>query len=119
MIVAINFADIKFIRAQSLHSKTAKKHGADNVIMYSPDDIDGEFFLRNKAILTEKRGFGYWLWKPYFIRKTMNMVKEGDFIIYSDAGSAYINDIGLLIDVMRRDKTDVMCFCINQIEKNG
>ena len=33
-----------------------------------------------------KRGFGYWLWKSYVIKKTMDTLKDGDILMYIDSG---------------------------------
>jgi hypothetical protein len=33
-----------------------------------------------------KRGFGYWIWKPAIILDALQYVKESDFLIYLDAG---------------------------------
>ena len=116
MIVAINFSDEKYINAQKLNSKTAKKWGADRVIEYSIADIDEEFKEANKYVLNKERGAGYWLWKPYFILKTLSGISEGDYIIYSDSGAAFVNKIEYLVEIMERDNTDVMPFCITQPE---
>lgn len=116
MIVAVNFADKKYCNAQKLNSKTAEKWGANKIIEYSPDDIDEEFKKENKYILSQGRGYGYWLWKPYFILKTLKKIDEGDYLIYSDSGASYVNKISYLVDIMERDKIDIMPFCINQPE---
>ncbi len=116
MIVAVNFADEKYSNAQKLNSKTAKKWGANKVIEYSPADIDEIFRKDNEYILSQPRGQGYWLWKPYFILKTLQEIKEEDYLIYSDSGAAYVNKITFLIDIMKRDNIDIMPFCINQQE---
>ena len=118
MIIAINFSDEKYRDAQSLNSKTAIKYGADKVIEYTPKDIDLEYKKKNENHLKYKRGYGYWFWKPYIISKTLEKINDGDFVIYTDSGAAYINDIKIFINIMNRDNIDIMCFCINQIEKN-
>ena len=33
-----------------------------------------------------ERSFGYWQWKPYLIRRVMDRMEEGDFLVYADAG---------------------------------
>ena len=38
-------------------------------------------FIRNN-----KRGCGYWLWKPYLIQKSMKQLEDGDMILYIDCG---------------------------------
>lgn len=42
-----------------------------------------DFFQRSP------RGFGYWLWKPYIISKTLSQVEEGDIVLYADACTTF------------------------------
>ena len=65
-----------------------------------------------KKIFAEKKGAGYWLWKPYIINKTLGMVNDGDYILYSDSGSAFVNSIKHLVREMDRANTDVMVFSL-------
>lgn len=60
--------------------------------IFSLENIDSEFFEKNKEILIQKRGAGYWLWKPYFIEKVLNSVSDSDIVFYVDAGNIFIND---------------------------
>jgi hypothetical protein len=95
----------------------AKKFGADKVIEYSPKDLSDEFKEKNKDILQYQRGDGYWVWKPYIIKDALSKLKEGDYLVYTDSGSAFVNKIKLLVDAMNRENTNIMVFCINQIER--
>lgn len=111
MIVAINYANLKYKKAQCFNSNTAVHKGkVDRVISYSPKDIDADFYAKNSKILNQKRGNGYWLWKPYFIRKTLVELYEGDYLVYLDSGAFYINDVRYLIQQMDRDGQDIMTF---------
>ena len=48
---------------------------------------DSEFWAQHGAFITQnKRGYGYWLWKPYLIKKMMAQMQNGDKLIYLDAG---------------------------------
>lgn len=118
MIIAINYADNNFREAQILNTRTAYKKGkVDNVIEYSPKDIDKKFFEENKEVLLQKRGGGFWLWKPYIILKTINRMNEGDYLIYCDSGAAYINNVKYLIEDLNKSKQDIMVFDLPLIEK--
>ena len=33
--------------------------------------------------------YGYWLWKPYLIKKRLSQLKDGDLLFYTDAGSGF------------------------------
>lgn len=121
MIIAVNYADKKFQRAQKLNSKTARQWGADRVIEYGPQDIDEVFRRRNQEILDTPRGGGYYLWKPYFYRKAYDELGEGDYLVYIDSGAVYVNKIQYLIDCMEREKVPLMIFSLEQerIEKGN
>lgn len=112
MIIAINYANESFQKAQKLNLETALQWGADKVIGYTPEDMDEEFREKNKEILSAKKGNGYYLWKPYFLNKAYQELKDGDYLIYTDAGSVYVNKIQYLIDCMEREKVDLMAFSL-------
>lgn len=114
MIIAVNYADKKFKRAQKLNSRTARQWGADKVIEYGPDDIDQIFRRRNQEILDEPRGGGYYLWKPYFYRKAYDELGEGDYLVYIDSGAVYVNKIQYLIDCMEHERVPLMIFSLEQ-----
>lgn len=117
MIYAINYADKKYRKAQRLNTKTAYIYGADKVIEYGEKDIDKSFGEKNRHILEAPRGNGYWLWKPYIVDKTLEKMKDGDYLIYADSGAAYVNKIRYLISNMEEHKTDIMVFQIKSLEK--
>jgi hypothetical protein len=117
MIVSISYADDTYRKTQKLHDRLARKWGADKTIAYGPADIDPVFREKNKSIFQYKRGAGYWLWKPYIIKDSLDKMEEGDYLIYSDAGSAFIRPISYLIDAMKKEQTDVMCFEIGAKER--
>lgn len=117
MILAINYAVGAFLTTQKFNSKRALKFGADKVKEYTLEDLSDEFRIKNEAILKNKRGGGYWIWKPYIILDALSMVDEGDYVVYTDAGSAFVNKIDYLIQCMERENTDIMCFQIPRKEK--
>ena len=117
MILAINYADNRYQIAQKFNSRRARKFGADAVRSYSNLDLAEEFKEKNREILKYARGGGYWIWKPYIIRDALSFVKEGDYVVYTDSGSAFVNKIQFLIDCMNRGNSDIMVFAIAQIEK--
>lgn len=117
MIYEISFADAAFKSAQNFNAKMARKYGADKVIKYSPKDIDESFIRENKEIWENSRGYGYWIWKPYIVDKTLQLIKEGDFLVYMDSGACFTDDIHILTDIMDRDGIDIMVFCLHSLEK--
>lgn len=119
MIYAVAYGNDAFAGSRDYNLKTAIKKGkADKAIAYSPEDIDESFYQQNKDILSLKRGNGYWLWKPYLILKTLNQIEDGDYLMYADAGSVYVNPVQTLIDCMEQNGQNILCFSINSIEKD-
>lgn len=55
------------------------------------DYILTDFYKEHLNITSEKRGVGYWVWKPYLILEAMKQCKDGDVVIYHDAGRPVYN----------------------------
>ena len=90
--------------------------GFDRVVGYKPEDIDAVFFEKYKNILSQKKGGGYWLWKPYFIYKTLEKLEHGDFLFYCDAASFMTKKIDALADQMVKENQDIMGFELPLVE---
>ena len=113
----INFADSIFKKEQIFSLKKAKSKGNfDFVCGYSPADIDTNFYSQNNNILNQKRGRGFWLWKPYFILKKLKEMQLGDYLFYSDAGVFFTKPIDILIEEIERSDQDIMGFELPLIE---
>ncbi len=65
----------------------------DDTILYGINDIDKNFYDKNKKIFESSRGAGYWLWKPYFILKVLEEINENDIVFYLDLGDELRYDI--------------------------
>lgn len=117
MIISITYGDEKYKCAKRFNCKMAKRHGADKVILYGPEDIDEEFKEKNSRIWNQSRGGGYWLWKPYIIQKNLLKMNPEDYLVYTDAGAAFIRPIRHLIQAMDKVGTDVMVFSLCHMEK--
>ena len=118
-LIAINFADKKFKKAQHYNTWSMYHTGkVDRVIEYGPQDIDPDFAAKHREILSQKRGFGYWLWKPYIIQKTLREINEGDYLFYIDAGTIAVQPVSPLIDAMNAAGQAVMAFELTHPEKN-
>jgi len=116
-IVLINYANSLFRKSQKVNSQTGKSIGLfDKIISYSPKDIDVNFCFLNKKILVQKRGNGYWLWKPYFIKKTLDELNWGDFLFYCDSGAYFTKSIQDLITLSIEKKQDVIPFELSHLE---
>lgn len=67
----------------------------DEIFTYKESVLknDSSFWEEHgKFIENNSRGYGYWLWKPYLILKTMERMKEGDVLVYVDSGCEVVHD---------------------------
>ncbi|MBO5635060.1 MAG: hypothetical protein J5907_06550 [Bacteroidales bacterium] len=62
----------------------------DRIIKYTPKDLPE--YIKASPLFAFERGGGYWCWKPYVVYHTLNNCKEGDIIIYVDAGCSLLKD---------------------------
>ena len=102
-----NFIDA----GERLIEQARKTKYFDKTIFYTEKDLknDKRFWSQHSEfILKNKRGYGYWLWKPYIIKKTMSAMRNGDILFYSDCGCEIGGDKQLLIpdffDYVKTDK---------------
>jgi len=53
-----------------------------------------DFYEKNIEILSEPKGAGYWLWKPYIILTTLQKIPENDIVFYLDVDHYFIPSVG-------------------------
>jgi len=60
---------------------------ADWVKVFRLADLDPSFVAAHEAFISRnKRGFGYWIWKPQVVLETMRLSESNDLIVYMDVG---------------------------------
>ena len=86
--ILLCYATENYAKQQGALVKEAQEDGFRN--FYLMNDIYlktwTSFYKENKFVLDQKRGAGYWLWKPYFIKKLLEGTKDYDPVIYMDCG---------------------------------
>ena len=119
-IVAISYGDNKYKKSLEYNGKSALEiAGVDEFYGYGPEDLDEEFKKKNNYILSGIKGNGYWLWKPYFIYKTLKTkLNDGDYLIYSDAGIAYIDKAQLIVNFINERKAEMYLHRLPHLEKH-
>jgi len=120
-IAYISYADGDPIFHQNQNAQTfsALNRGFDRFFLYHRKDIDNDFSARNKSILDQKRGAGYWLWKPYFILKTLKELPEGALVFYADSAFIFKNSIEYFVHKLNNTKTDILLLHDGSKRKNN
>jgi hypothetical protein len=96
----ISFATAEFETSLSLLEASARRHGIRKVRSWLAKELrNTPFYENHRAILDQRRGGGYWLWKPYIIATALAEAAEGDFVAYSDAAVTVIRPLGPLFEL--------------------
>jgi len=82
---------------------------------------DSEFWNKHgNFIESNKRGYGYWLWKSYIVLKYLETMKENDILLYCDAGCTLnINGMPRMmeyINMLNNSDLGVISFQMEHIE---
>ena len=101
-IFFITYGDKYFEQSKIRICKEAKKFGFDKILCFSPIDLTDEFISKKKDFIQEKRGAGYWLWKPFILLNVFNRMQSDDIIVYLDSGCS--------INVNGKDRFKEYCF---------
>lgn len=64
----------------------------DDVIHYKAKDIS-DFKSKNQHLWNYEKGDGFWIWKPYIIKKTIELLQDDDIIVYCDTRYIITGDI--------------------------
>lgn len=107
MIHFINYSSNGFKNSQIQAIEIAKSYGFSTQ-PFSDKDLEEEFKIKNKNILEQKRGAGYWLWKPYIINKKLKEIPKDDYLIYMDSGACFVRNPQIFIEMI--DKRGILLF---------
>ena len=94
----------------------------NSITIYTPQDIDIQFKNKHKDIFNYERGYGYWIWKNYFIRKKINEINDNDILLYLDCGCSINKNAKKrffeYINLINDSDKDVLSFELTHIENN-
>lgn len=88
----------------------------DSLTFYTEKDFDEEFLKVNGSYFEKyKRGYGYWSWKPYIIKKELKKINDGDIIVYADSGCSFIRknrkELIRWIDITSKSESGILSPC--------
>lgn len=96
----------------------------DETILYTDKYLknDTEFWEKHSNFIeNNKRGYGYWIWKPYIIKKTMEQMNDGDVLLYADCGceinSKRIDELNNDIELVKEKEKYIILSSTEEIER--
>lgn len=99
----ITYTDERMTIAALKCVKSAMKYGATDTRIFGRDDLTETFKELASPTIDEHRGAGLYIWKPFIIWLQMQEMKDGELLIYSDAGQEFVSDIKPVADCMDED----------------
>lgn len=119
MITFLSFANIKYYPAlRRIEKEAIESAFFDDVRIFTEKDLSQEI---KDYCDSNRRGYGYWLWKPYIVCKAMEEMNSEDILVYSDAGFT-INKNGAkrfeeYIDIVKNGEHGILSFQLSHTEK--
>jgi len=100
----VTYGSGKYASSMERLVQEAKDTGEFDVVHgFTRKDIDQDFARANAETLSQERGGGFWLWKPYFVRRVMREeMQAGDVLFYADAGCEFKGRPRPYIELARR-----------------
>lgn len=106
-----SFGDWRYYPTLDFFKKTAEnKANVDEVLTFKESDIETNFYIKNINHFNDQRGFGYWIWKSYFINKLLSSAKEEDIFLYVDAGNEVLGDLSPLFNLCKENRKGIILF---------
>jgi hypothetical protein len=62
----------------------------DRIVLY--DSLPAEFVAKHEWLLRHRRGYGFWVWKPFLILQHLREMQAGDVVMYCDSAFIFIAD---------------------------
>jgi uncharacterized protein YndB with AHSA1/START domain len=106
----VTYADACYRAAQRRQIESAGQFGIDVIRAWTRETLESTaFYHEHREVLDQRRGGGYWLWKPFVIRETLKEMADGELLVYADAGIAIVASLDPVL-ALCRDGRDVVVF---------
>jgi hypothetical protein len=106
-IHVVSFAHNCCAKAQKNLEETAMQNGAYRVYSLNLDTLEAPEYIK-RQILSNKRGAGYWVWKPYCISQILKIASPGDIVIYVDSSTYFNKSMENIISLI--NKNSILAF---------
>lgn len=83
----------RYLEDRERLSESAAAFGADSVVRCDRSSLDPAFRRLHERVLSERRGDGYWLWKPYIIDAALSSLPDGEVLFYVDADQRFTRPV--------------------------
>lgn len=85
----------------------------DDVLGYTEatfKSAHSDFYLLHRDFITANRkGWGFWIWKPLIILNALQGLEKGDLLLYADAGCEF-GEMSATADILKYTEEHDICF---------
>ena len=81
----VSFANSRYASQERIKREAEEMRFFDYIYVGDEHMLEPWYYKKYKDRWSE-RGYGYWQWKPYIIRRVIDRMEEGDYLVYADAG---------------------------------
>ena len=121
----ISFGNEKYKECVKRIEKEAQQFTLfQKIKVYQPDDLKDTPFWKahGEFIQNNPTGYGYWIWKPYIVLRTLEKMKDEDILVYADAGctihSSGRNRFMNYLEIVRKSPFGILTFQLqHELEK--
>ncbi|GAA4438011.1 hypothetical protein GCM10023188_32860 [Pontibacter saemangeumensis] len=87
----VTYGDKAYENSKKRIAKQASETGFfDKILVYGREDVSDD--VATSPLFNNKKGGGYWIWKPNVVGNTLKEMKEGDILVYADSGCSVFKD---------------------------
>lgn len=81
----VSFANSRYASQERIKREAEEMRFFNHIYVGDEHMLETWYYKKYKDRWSE-RGYGYWQWKPYIIRRVMDRMEDGDYLVYADAG---------------------------------
>jgi len=115
-IKVLTFSKGTFKQSQEKLKSYLTSIGLNNLINYSDSDLPKDFIDEFYDLFEQKRGYGYWIWKPFIILKELNDLTDDEILIYMDSTDQPSN---LFFEILYNHLNKEEIYLVNRGYKHG
>jgi len=107
----ISFGNWHYYKSLNILQETSLTRGnVDSVTCFKEPDIPVQFYEQHQKHFSAGRGFGFWVWKSFFIQKCIEEKDNDTIFIYVDAGNQVLEDLTPLFEMCKADPKGLILF---------
>lgn len=101
----VSYATPRYEASRQRLLRSAKQWGDFTCWSFSPENFTKTArYRRHRDVTRTSRGAGLWLWKPHYILEVLAQLRDGEHLIYLDAGIELIAPLDPLVSLCERSR---------------